>query len=141
MNRILMVSQENKWDTFICHASEDKEAFVLALAQGLQKEGFKIWVDEWCLDVGDSISQSIEEGLRNSRYGIVVLSQAFFMKAWPKKELSALLAKESTTARVILPVLYQLSFADVYTNAPLLADRVAAKSEDGLPQLSVGLLV
>ena len=69
-----------KWDVFISHASEDKEDFVRPLAEKLQKCGVKVWYDEFELKMGDSLSDSINRGLQESKYGIIVLSQAFFEK-------------------------------------------------------------
>ena len=68
------------YDAFISHASEDKAGFVRPLAKALGKMGFRVWYDEFELRVGDSLRQSIDKGLINSRFGIVVLSSAFFAK-------------------------------------------------------------
>jgi len=112
---------------------------VLPIARALRKRGFRIWLDDWCLEVGASLTRSIGEGLRTSRYGIVVLSPAFFRKRWPQEELAALLAQERLEARVVLPVWFGLCAEEVREQAPLLADRVAAKSEDGIPRIVVRL--
>jgi hypothetical protein len=72
-----------KWDAFISHAADDKDAFVRPLAVGLQSLGAGIWYDEFSLRLGDSLSKSIDQGLAQSRFGIVVLSRAFIGKAWP----------------------------------------------------------
>jgi hypothetical protein len=64
-----------------------------------------------------------------------MLSQAFFKKKWPRQELSTLMDRESADARVILPVWCDVSLADIRANAPLLADRVAAKYDEGLPTI------
>lgn len=124
-----------QWDAFVCHASEDKQRYVLSLANGLRQRGFRIWLDDWCLELGSSLTQSIENGLSHSRFGIVMLSHAFFMKKWPRQELSTLMDRESVDARVILPIWCDVSLEDVRENAPLLADRVAAKYEEGLPTI------
>jgi hypothetical protein len=65
------------YDAFISHATEDKARVVKPLAKVLTAMGFNIWYDEFELTVGDSLRQSIDRGLANSRYGIVVLSPAF----------------------------------------------------------------
>ena len=62
------------FDVFISHASEDKDDFVRDLANSLQRHGLKVWYDEFTLRVGDSLRRSIENGLKNSSYGVVVLS-------------------------------------------------------------------
>ena len=66
------------YDAFIAHASEDKLEFVRPLAEKLTELGLKIWYDEFELKVGDSLRGSIDRGLVNSKYGIVVLSKNSF---------------------------------------------------------------
>ena len=92
------------YDTFICHASENKELFVRPLADSLVEAGLRVWYDEFSLKVGDSLHQAIDRGLRESCFGIVVLSEAFFAKKWPQAELDGLFAKETPDQKVILPV-------------------------------------
>jgi hypothetical protein len=75
--------QDIGYDAFISHASEDKKALVRPLAKALGAMGYRIWFDEFELKVGDSLRQSIDRGLANSRFGIVILSRAFFAKNWP----------------------------------------------------------
>ncbi|MFB3127353.1 MAG: toll/interleukin-1 receptor domain-containing protein [Candidatus Acidiferrales bacterium] len=138
--RPLEVSSENaedqqatqRWDIFICHASEDKDNFVRPLATALQKKGLSIWYDDFTLKVGDSLRQSIDRGLSQSRYGVVVLSPAFFGKHWPERELDGLVAKEVGGKKVILPVWHNVTADDVRNYSLTLADRVAASSSEGL---------
>ncbi|MGR3178893.1 MAG: toll/interleukin-1 receptor domain-containing protein [Candidatus Anammoxibacter sp.] len=113
------------YDAFISHASEDKQGLVRPLAKALKKKGFCIWYDEFELRVGDSLRQSIDRGLVNSRYGIVVLSEAFFAKNWTQYELNGLVAREMEGDKVILPVWYKVTKADVLQFSPTLADKVA----------------
>lgn len=120
------------WDVFISHAIPDKVEFVLPLAEALRERGLNVWLDRWTIDLGDSISESISEGLRLSKFGIVVLSNAFFARSWPKKELGALFAKESDGASHIIPIWHQIEYNDVWEHAPLLVDRMAARSDDGV---------
>lgn len=72
-------------DIFICHASEDKQSVVRPLLNVLDKEKISYWYDEAEIKWGDSIPTKINEGLRISRYVIVVLSNAFLSKNWPQK--------------------------------------------------------
>ncbi len=71
------------YDAFISHASEDKQKFVKPLAKALSRMEYRVWYDEFELRVGDSLRQSIDKGLVNSNFGIVVLSPAFFAKLAP----------------------------------------------------------
>lgn len=114
------------YDAFICHATEDKNALVRPLATMLRKMGFYIWYDEFALRIGDSLRQSIDKGLVNSNYGIVILSKSFFAKNWPQYELNGLTAKEIDGKKVILPVWHEVTKADILKYSPPLADKIAA---------------
>lgn len=116
------------WDVFISHASEDKAAVARPLAERLQEVGLRVWLDEAQLRVGDSLRAKIDEGLAQSRYGVVILSRAFFEKKWPQRELGALFSRPSA----VLPVWHNLHADDVASLSPMLADIIAASTEDGL---------
>ncbi len=120
--------EEIGYDAFISHASEDKESLVRPLAEALTERGFMVWYDEFELRVGDSLRQSIDKGLVNSNFGIVVLSKAFFDKNWPQYELNGLTAREMDGNKVILPVWHNIGKADVLKYSPTLADKVALDS-------------
>ena len=117
------------YDAFIAHASEDKVSLVRPLAQVLGRLGFRVWFDEFELKVGDSLRQSIDKGLVNSRYGIVVLSKAFFEKNWPQYELNALTSREIEGHKVILPVWHNVTKEEVLSYSPSLADKVAVMTQ------------
>lgn len=119
------VTESTKYDVFISHASEDKESLVRPLAQQLTDLGHSVWFDETTLKVGDSLREKIDQGLSNSRYGIVVLSEAFFAKNWPQYELNGLVAKEMSGGKVILPIWHKVSKDEVLSYSPTLADKVA----------------
>lgn len=113
------------YDAFISHASEDKAKVVKPLARALTIMGFNIWYDEFELEVGDSLRQSIDQGLASSRFGIVVLSPDFFAKNWPQYELNGLTAREIEGRKVILPIWHNVDRDDVLAYSPTLADKVA----------------
>ncbi|MCH7500933.1 MAG: toll/interleukin-1 receptor domain-containing protein [Nitrospinae bacterium] len=115
-------------DAFICHASEDKESLARPLAEILKEKGFHIWYDEFTLNVGDSLRQSIDKGLKNSKFAIVILSKNFFSKNWPQYELNGLTAREISGQKVILPIWHQIEREDVMKYSPTLADKVALNS-------------
>lgn len=123
------------YDLFICHASEDKDAFVRPLAKSLVDVGLKVWYDEFSLKLGDSLRQSIDHGLANSRFGVVVLSPGFFNKNWPQNELNGLFSKETDAKKTILPVWHEVDRDYVLQRSPMLADRYAVKTSEGLDQV------
>ncbi|BAZ65486.1 MAG: toll/interleukin-1 receptor domain-containing protein [Pelatocladus maniniholoensis HA4357-MV3] len=84
----------NLYDVFVSHASEDKDIFVRELASRLRQKDYRVWYDELTLKLGDSLRRSIDQGLSQSKYGIVVLSPNFFRKKWTQRELDGLAARE-----------------------------------------------
>ena len=113
-------------DAFISHASEDKDEVVRPLAEKLVAAGLSVWYDEFELTVGDSLRKSIDRGLANSRFGIVVLSPHFLAKNWTEYELNGLVAREMADgSKVILPLWHHVSKDEVRKYSPSLADKVA----------------
>jgi hypothetical protein len=126
---------EYQWDVFISHASEDKETIARPLAEQLGKEGLRVWLDANELTLGDSLRRKIDHGLVQSRYGVVILSPAFFSKEWPQNELNGLFALESRRNKVILPVWHQVDQNFIARYSPLLADRLEISTSLGLERV------
>lgn len=118
-------SLEVSYDAFISYASEDRLDLVRPLADKLTEEGFSIWYDEFKLEVGESLRHSIDKGLKNSRFGIVVLSPNFFKKNWPQYELDGLVTREMNGGKIILPLWHKVSKDEVINYSPTLADKIA----------------
>ena len=78
------------YDVFISHASENKADVALPLANLLKRQGIKVWLDSFELKLGDSLSRSIDQGVAESRFGMVILSPEFLRKDWPRRELDGL---------------------------------------------------
>lgn len=117
-------------DVFISHASEDKDDIARPLAEALRERDLEVWYDEYQLRVGDSLRRKIDDGLRRSRFGIVILSEAFFRKGWPQYELDGLVTLSVTGKQVLLPIWHQISAEQVIDHSPSLADRVALRTSD-----------
>ncbi|HEX3684106.1 MAG TPA: toll/interleukin-1 receptor domain-containing protein [Bryobacteraceae bacterium] len=84
---------------FISHASEDKERFVLRLAEQLREKGIDAWLDPWEMLPGDNLVDKIfNAGLKQSDVVIVVLSNVSVEKPWVQKELSSAVVKTSKIA-------------------------------------------
>lgn len=116
-------------DVFVCHASEDK-GFVGPLVKALKRAGVKVWYDEDFLQWGDGLRSSIDRGLVNSRYGIVVFSKAFLKKKhWTEHELNGLFAKERNGRKVILPIWHKITDRELLQYSPAFADRIAMISK------------
>ena len=104
---------EKKYDLFISHASEDKDEIVRPLATILEKLSVCVWYDEFSLQLGDSLSVSIDKGLQESRFGLLVLSKAFIAKNWTDYEYRSLLTRQNGGEKVILPLWYGIDADEV----------------------------
>lgn len=124
------VGASANYDSFISHATEDKEAVARPLATALDARGITVWYDEFELRIGDSLRQKIDAGIAGSRFGLVVLSHAFFDKGWAQYELDGLVTRTVGGEQVLLPVWHEISKDDVAARSPSLADRVALKTSD-----------
>ncbi len=120
------------WDLFISHASEDKADVARPLADLLLARGYKVWYDEHTLTVGDNLRRNIEQGLAQSRFGVVVLSPSFFAKKWTQLELDGLFALEKAGEKRILPVWHNVSASDVEKFSSFLAMRLGVLTNGGL---------
>lgn len=129
------------YDVFISHASEDKETLVRPLADALRVSNIAVWFDEFELKVGVSLRRSIDLGLSKSRFGIVVLSKAFFGKRWPQWELDGLVQRQMSSSNpVLLPIWLDVTYEDVLVFSPSLVDKYALNAQLGLDRLVAELL-
>lgn len=93
---------------FLSHTGDDKP-FVRKLRDDLLARGVPgVWLDEAEIQVGDSLTAKIEEGLHLSRYIGVVLSKKSVKAPWVKKELEIAINREIDGGEVVvLPFLYE----------------------------------
>jgi hypothetical protein len=114
-----------KWDVFVSHASEDKP-YVDILVQKLEEAGIKVWFDRTAIDWGSDLRITIDHGLKNCTYGIVVFSKAFLaQKKWTEYELSGLFALEEPGRARILPIWHGITEAEMRAYSPSLSLRLA----------------
>jgi hypothetical protein len=119
---------------FLSHSSKDK-AFVRQLAADLARAGIDVWLDEQRILVGDSIAEKIGQGLAQSDFFVIALSENSVGSTWVQKELNNALIQEVERREVtVLPI--KLSECEI---PPLLRDKKYAdfsKSyKDGLQDL------
>lgn len=109
---------------FICHSSLD-HGFVHALAKKIQDNHVDIWIDDWNIQVGDSITGKINSGLEASSFFVPVLSRNSLRSEWVSRELNSTLMRQMTQKNVkILPVWLDIEASEV---PPLIVDIFAAK--------------
>lgn len=111
------------WDVFMSHASPDKP-YVGGLVKALREAGVTVWYDDDCVAWGEPLRQAIKNGLKNSTYGIVVLSKAYLAdRKWTEHEFDALFAREKLNSFIILPVWHGVTRDEIEAYDPALADR------------------
>jgi hypothetical protein len=76
------------FDVFLSYAYADRER-VLVLREALKAEGLEVWLDESGIETFESISQSIEHGLANSRALLAFYSQEYPVRRACQWELTA----------------------------------------------------
>lgn len=126
-----------KADFFISHDSRDKDEIARPLYEELSKRGYKVWYDEYSLNIGDSLTESIEKGIASCRYGIVVLSGNFLSnEKWAKNELQSLKTKQIVkNDKSLLPVWHNIGPKDLEENFWIL-DKVGGNTNQGIEKLA-----
>jgi TIR domain len=98
------------------------------LADLLIANGITVWYDEYSMRLGDDILHKIDEGLVNSRFGVIIFSPKFFAakKVWTMKEYSGLVAGENADKETrIISVLHKMTPDDLAKKSPTIANRLA----------------
>jgi hypothetical protein len=94
-------------NVFLAHSSADKP-FVETLASHLRQAGVRVWFDQWNIQVGQSIVESIQRGLEEHDQLVLVLSPDAVASEWVRRELNSSLMRGLSARKVgILPVLYR----------------------------------
>jgi hypothetical protein len=79
---------------FICHDSRNKEAIAKPIALGLAKLMCPVWFDEFSLNVGDRLRESIEKGLKECKKCVLILSPEFFANTgWTRAEFNSIFTR------------------------------------------------
>lgn len=130
----------SKKDLFISHASEDKDGFVRPLANLLYQYGLDVWYDEFELTIGTSLSRSIDKGISNSNFGLLVLSKSFFSKNWTEYELRSLNSFEIESGDILLPIWKDVTVKEVRDFSPYLADKFALTTKDSLEEIAIKII-
>lgn len=125
---------EHERVAFISHSAKDKP-FVRKLAADLVANGVKVWLDEQRILVGDSIPEKIAQGLAESDFFLLVVSQNSAESAWVKKELNSALVHEIERRKVtVLPIKLDDSRMPESVHEKLYAD-FTDSYENGLEKL------
>jgi RNA-directed DNA polymerase len=100
-----MVFGDERYDVFISHASEDKDAIARPLHEALARQGVKAFLDEAHIGWGESFTKKINTALGSARTVVAIISASSVNKDWPILELNAALALEASGQKSVLPVI------------------------------------
>lgn len=94
-----------KPDIFISHSSKDKKA-ALHLAKVLNFCAIDVWLDDWELEVGQSLTDEISKAMDESRYIAILITENYNKTVWTKTEYKKALSREQKEQRtVMLPLI------------------------------------
>ena len=120
-----------KYDLFISHANKDKEEFVEELNTSLEKLGINIFYDKKALEWGDNWKQRIIEGTQKAEFAIIVISENFFDREWTERELNEFLNRQNSNGqKLILPILHNITIAQLQEKYPSVADIQGISTKD-----------
>lgn len=119
------------YDVFLSHASADKLDYVEDLKLTLDILGIDVFYDKDTIEWGDEWKKKIYEGLEKSEFAIIVISENFFGREWTEEELKNLLERQNTEGqKLILPILHNITTAQLKEKYPKVADIQAIESKD-----------
>jgi hypothetical protein len=106
MRRIERGAQRTtKPDIFVSHSSRDKAA-ALELARTLNFCAVDVWLDDWELEVGQSLTDEIAKAMDESRFIAILITENYNKTVWTKTEYKKALAREQREGRtVMLPLI------------------------------------
>lgn len=119
---------------FISYSTKDSK-FVNELSAELVKNRINIWLDKWEMQPGDSLIDKIQDGLTDSSFLLVVLSENSVQSEWCKKELNSGLMREIKEKKVVvIPILLDDCDVPVFLQEKVYAD-FRDKFETGFQEL------
>lgn len=129
------VTEDTQYDVFVSHAWEDKESFADEFVEELRKLDLCVWYDTGQIKWGDSMRAKIDDGLKKSKFGVVVLSPDYIKegKYWTKAELDGLFQLESVNGKTLLPVWHNLTKKEVMAYSPIIAGKLAMNTASMTP--------
>ena len=131
MNTSNETTRLHDYDVFISHANKDKVDYVDELMTSLNKLKIKIFYDKDSLEWGDNWKQRILNGVKESEFAIIVISENFFDREWTEKELNEFLNRQNRNGqKIILPILHNTTIEQLQAKYPAVADIQALNSKD-----------
>lgn len=78
---------------FVSHSSVDKNTLIQPLVDTLRARNHDVWYDTEAIQIGDSVTLAISDGLTRSRHYIIAISSSFLASSWCMRELGAIVSE------------------------------------------------
>ncbi|MDE7243035.1 MAG: DUF1883 domain-containing protein [Oscillospiraceae bacterium] len=106
------VPLKNKYDIFISFVPEDRGDVARPLAHYLTQKGVPAGFEEFEIKDGGWI-ESLDKGLSNCRYGIVIISRNMILKRWKAYEWESAAAKITSGLKPVFPVWHNVNQEEI----------------------------
>ncbi len=83
------------------HSSSDKPA-ATQLATTLNFCAIDVWLDDWELEVGQSLTDELAKAMNESRFIAILITENYNKTVWTKAEYKRALAREQTERRTVM---------------------------------------
>jgi hypothetical protein len=125
---------------FICHSHQDKP-FARRLAVAIAGNGFKVWLDEAEIRIGESLIGKIEAGITGATHLVAIISQDSVKSRWCQEELRMALNRQIQGRNIaVLPVVVDDCELPGFLQEKRYADfRDAGKFDKSLCELTAAL--
>ena len=101
------VTIESMANVFVSHRSSDV-ATAVKLAEEIRNAGHNVWLDEWEINLGDSIIDRMNQGLTGATFLVICCSSAGVVVPWMGREWMSALARQLNGKNIrLLPVLLE----------------------------------
>ncbi|MBW3068414.1 toll/interleukin-1 receptor domain-containing protein [Actinomyces sp. 594] len=123
------ITHPDRRDVFLCHAWGDREGIARELTDLLVSFGVSVWFSEDDLPLGGNMMRDIEQGLRMSKVGIVLVTPNMLASLRAgrvaDRELGVLLRRDR-----VIPIAHDVTFDDLLDESPFLACRTGLSTEE-----------
>jgi hypothetical protein len=88
-------------DLFLSHSSKDKD-LALRLATDLNFCGVDAWLDEWEIQIGQSLTDVLAKAMKQARFVAILVSENYNKSIWTKREYKRALSREEQEDRIVM---------------------------------------
>ena len=90
-----------KFDIFVSHSSRDKP-LAERMSLALELKGYTVWLDTKEILVGDDLVTEVFQGVADSNFVVVLLSEVSVQSNWVREEYSAAKVREIEESQVVI---------------------------------------